>query len=296
MSNQLQVIIIDDLPCDREELKEILERYHSDIEIVGQFDNIDAGWKRIEKGGIHAVFLDINFRYITEGKEGYKDKGIALAHAIKNLEHRPYIVFMSASDEFAIEAHRVDPVYYIEKPFDKYIVKEAVDNVHIRINGNYNIHKPHQPPPPPSEPPESPIPSELQQILKEPEAMTKDEYNSIWKHLLYRAKQHLLDDFNSGLERLTYTQTKIFLILANFGLTTRAIASRLHPEITEKHKLTPKIRVIDDHRLEIYKKLVLSRVETPPPRDPSPLGQNDECNKSEQLRRILEKLLKEDAK
>lgn len=291
MINQLRVIIIDDLPCDCEELTQILERYHSDIEIVGQFDNIDAGWKRIEKGGIHAVFLDIKFRYITEGKEGYKDKGIALAHAIQNLEDPPCIVFMSASDEFAIEAHRVDPVYYIEKPFDKYIVKESVDNVHRRIKAKDkdkdNIHEPPPPPPPPPiESPEPSTPPELQQILKEPEAMTKDEYNSIWKHLLYRAKQHLLDDFNSGLEKLTYTQTKIFLILAKFGLTTRAIASRLHPEITEKYKLKPKIRVIGDHRLEIYKKLGLSRV----------LGQNNECNKSEQLRRILEKLLKEDAK
>ncbi len=289
MSNQMQVIIIDDLPCDREELTQILERYHSDIKIVGQFDNIEDGRKRIEKGGIRAVFLDINFRYITEGKEGYKDKGIALAHAIQNLEKPPCIVFMSASDEFAIEAHRVDPVYYIEKPFDKYIVKEAVDNVHRRI-GDFI------PPPPLIESPEPSTPSELQQILKEPEAMTKDEYDSIWKNLLYRAKQHLLDDFNSGLERLTYTETKIFLILANFVLTTRAIALRLHPEITEEHKIKSKIRSIDHHRLKIYKKLGLSRVETPPPSDPSPPGKNDECNKSEHLRRILEKLLKEDAK
>ena len=126
MSNKLRVIIIDDLPSDRDELRDIIQYYHRDIAIVGEADNTKDGWKLIEQGGIDGVFLDINF----PGKE--EDQGIALAHSIRKLDNPPWIALMSAKDNFAIEANPVNPVYFIEKPVDKYRVKEVLDTVRLR--------------------------------------------------------------------------------------------------------------------------------------------------------------------
>jgi two-component system LytT family response regulator len=101
-------IIVEDEFLARRELKYYIENF-SDIEIVGEFeDGLDV-FKFMQQE-IDVIFLDINISSLD---------GMALAKIISKFSKKPYIVFITAYKEYAIEAFDIEAFDYILKPYEE---------------------------------------------------------------------------------------------------------------------------------------------------------------------------------
>ena len=99
----IKVLIVDDEPLARENLRVFLQE-QSDIEIVGECSNAVEGIGAVHKLRPDVLFLDIQMPRIS---------GLEMVGML-DPEHRPYIVFLTAFDEYAINAFD-----YLLKPIDE---------------------------------------------------------------------------------------------------------------------------------------------------------------------------------
>lgn len=103
----MKAIIVEDEVLAKEELAYLI-REHSDIEIVGSFeDGLDV-LKFLQQQEVDAIFLDINIPSLD---------GVLLAQNISKFSRRPFIVFITAYKEHAAEAFEIEAFDYILKPY-----------------------------------------------------------------------------------------------------------------------------------------------------------------------------------
>ena len=124
MLKKMRVIIVEDRPLARDELKHLLS-LHPDVEIVGEFEDTVGAWPLIETGSIDGVFLDIDIH--SEGERA----GLDLAYRIDRLglSQKPWLVFTTGFEEHALEAHLVSPCGYLLKPLDDAKVARVLDRI-----------------------------------------------------------------------------------------------------------------------------------------------------------------------
>lgn len=118
----LNVLIVDDEKKARETLRLMLERFCKDVQIVAE---LSSGQELIEKGvdkSIDVIFLDINFGKYT-GFDILKelDRGDAK------------IIFVTAFDQFGIEAVKNQALDYIMKPVDPEELMHAIDKLRSEV-------------------------------------------------------------------------------------------------------------------------------------------------------------------
>ena len=101
----MQVIIVDDEPPARRELRRLLADY-AWIEVIAEAGNIDQAASLIEALAPALIFLDIQM----PGGSGFELLG--------RLEHVPDVIFTTAHDEHAIRAFEVNALDYLLKPID----------------------------------------------------------------------------------------------------------------------------------------------------------------------------------
>lgn len=105
----MRVIIVDDEFLAREELKYFIQNY-SNLDIIGEFaDGIEV-LKFIQNNEVDVIFLDINIPSLD---------GVLLAKSISKFIKKPYIIFITAYKEHAIEAFEVEAFDYILKPYSE---------------------------------------------------------------------------------------------------------------------------------------------------------------------------------
>ncbi|SMS01384.1 Transcriptional regulatory protein YehT [Vibrio mangrovi] len=104
----MKALIIDDEIHAREELEQLLKEDGS-LEIIGQAGNAIDGLKQINQLKPDVVFLDIQMPQIT---------GIDLL-AMLDQETMPRIVFITAYDQYAIQAFEDNAFDYLLKPIDE---------------------------------------------------------------------------------------------------------------------------------------------------------------------------------
>ncbi|EPI8972291.1 two-component system response regulator BtsR [Escherichia albertii] len=104
----IKVLIVDDEPLARENLRVFLQE-QSDIEIVGECSNAIEGIGAVHKLRPDVLFLDIQMPRIS---------GLEMVGML-DPEHRPYIVFLTAFDEYAVKAFEEHAFYYLLKPIDE---------------------------------------------------------------------------------------------------------------------------------------------------------------------------------
>lgn len=113
MSDILKAIIIDDERLARNVLKSHLSEF-SEIEIVGEADNVKTAIDVIKKTIPDVIFLDIQM----PGESGFD-----LLDKIKiNFE----IIFITAYDKHAIRAFEVNALDYLLKPIKKARLKNSI--------------------------------------------------------------------------------------------------------------------------------------------------------------------------
>lgn len=103
----LNVLIVDDEPLARENLRVLLED-ESDIEIVGECANAIEALGAVHKLRPDVLFLDIQMPRIS---------GLEMVGML-DPDRRPYVVFLTAFDEYAVKAFEEHAFDYLLKPIE----------------------------------------------------------------------------------------------------------------------------------------------------------------------------------
>ena len=101
----MKALVIDDERLARKELLSLLEK-HDGIEVVGEAANADEAEALIAEKKPDLLFLDINM----PGRTGFQ--------LLESLDHAPHVIFVTAYDEHALEAFKVNALDYVMKPVD----------------------------------------------------------------------------------------------------------------------------------------------------------------------------------
>lgn len=116
---KLKALIVDDEYPARQELRYALSNFPN-IEIVGEATSAQEALALIKALDYQVLFLDISMPGMT---------GLELATALQELPRQPYIIFVTAYDEYAVQAFEVNAVDYLLKPVETGRLKKAIDKV-----------------------------------------------------------------------------------------------------------------------------------------------------------------------
>ena len=116
---KLQTIIVDDEAPARNELDYLLTEI-KEVELIGEADNGIAALRLIKEEQPDLVFLDIEM----PGKNG-----LEVAEELQKMKQPPQIIFLTAYDQYALDAFKVNAINYILKPYETDEVYEAIAQV-----------------------------------------------------------------------------------------------------------------------------------------------------------------------
>lgn len=111
----INALIVDDEQYVIRDLKGLLEMNCPDVKIVGTAQSSLEAEKQIKRLQPQLIFLDINIDEVS---------GIELVRKVDQGNHR--IIFVTAHDQFAIEAFKLSAIDYLLKPVDPDELVEAV--------------------------------------------------------------------------------------------------------------------------------------------------------------------------
>jgi len=103
---KLKAVIVEDSRLARNELKELLKA-HGEIELIGEAENVDDGFKLINKTKPDLLFLDINM----PEKDGFE--------LLEMLDEVPTTIFTTAFDQYAIKSFEYNAFDYLLKPINQ---------------------------------------------------------------------------------------------------------------------------------------------------------------------------------
>jgi two-component system LytT family response regulator len=118
----LRVLIVDDEPLGCERLRELLEE-ERDVELVGMAENGDEAIDAIRTLRPDLVFLDVQMPRKT---------GIDVVHEV-GPARMPTTVFVTAYDQYALQAFDFAAVDYLVKPFDDERFEEALRRARKKV-------------------------------------------------------------------------------------------------------------------------------------------------------------------
>jgi two-component system LytT family response regulator len=130
----IRSVIIDDEAKSRNLIKNLLQNYCENVEVVGEADSVQTGVTLIDESQPDLVFLDI----ILKNEDGF-DLLEKIGPRI-NFE----IIFITAHDEYAIKAIRVSALDYLLKPINIDELTHAVEKVQKKIQSELldRVNKP----------------------------------------------------------------------------------------------------------------------------------------------------------
>jgi two-component system, LytTR family, response regulator len=120
--SEIKVLVVDDEFLGRERIRSLLGE-HADIKIVGECVNGREAVEAIQNLKPDLVFLDVQMPKID---------GCEVVEII-GPENMPMVIFVTAYDEYAIQAFEINAVDYLLKPFDKERFEKAVDRAKREI-------------------------------------------------------------------------------------------------------------------------------------------------------------------
>jgi two-component system, LytTR family, response regulator len=106
--SQLRVLVVDDEPLARAMIREMLES-DAQAEIIGECASGEEAIAAVFEHAPDLLFLDIQMPTAS---------GFEVLEALKG-GHLPYIIFVTAYDQYAVRAFEVHALDYLLKPFDR---------------------------------------------------------------------------------------------------------------------------------------------------------------------------------
>ncbi|MDX6747588.1 LytTR family transcriptional regulator DNA-binding domain-containing protein [Polaribacter sp. PL03] len=113
---KLKAVIVEDSRLARNELKELIKE-HKEIEILGEAENVDDGFKLINETKPDVLFLDINM----PEKDGFE--------LLEMLDEVPTTIFTTAFDEYAIKSFEYNAFDYLLKPINQKRFSKSIEKV-----------------------------------------------------------------------------------------------------------------------------------------------------------------------
>jgi two-component system, LytTR family, response regulator LytT len=128
----LRTLVVDDEQLARDELCFQLAQMGG-VEVVGQAANGVEAVEALERLRPDIVFLDIQMPGLT---------GFEVARHVVGTGQATHVVFVTAFDQYAVEAFEVNAVDYLLKPVEKARLEQAVQRVRGRLDagGPLNQH------------------------------------------------------------------------------------------------------------------------------------------------------------
>ena len=117
---KIECLVIDDEKLARDLLLEFLEPY-PEIEVIGECSKGQEAVEKINKLKPKLIFLDVQM----PGMNGFD--------VLEAIDHKPYVIFTTAYDQYAIQAFDKNAVDYVLKPLDEERFSLAIKRVTDRI-------------------------------------------------------------------------------------------------------------------------------------------------------------------
>ena len=118
----LTAILVDDIPAALQLLASDIQQKYASISIIGQAKSVVEAAKLLQKEEPDILFLDI---MLGDGT------GFDLLEIFPNL--RSNIIFVTASDEYAIKAFKFAAIDYILKPYSDNDLQLAIQKASLKI-------------------------------------------------------------------------------------------------------------------------------------------------------------------
>jgi len=119
---KLSAILVDDMPTALNMLQNDLTQFHPEIEIIGTAKSVVEASKILRKQQPDILFLDI---MLGDGT------GFDVLEIHPNLSSK--IIFVTASDEYAIKAFKFAAIDYVLKPYSNEDLANAIDKAKNQI-------------------------------------------------------------------------------------------------------------------------------------------------------------------
>ena len=116
-TDMIRAVIADDEEPARQELKHLLRDF-GDVEVVAEAAHGPDALEAIIEHAPDVVFLDIHMPGLS---------GIEVARQMGDLEKPPLVVFITAYDQYAVEAFEAEAIDYLLKPIETERLAAAVD-------------------------------------------------------------------------------------------------------------------------------------------------------------------------
>jgi two-component system, LytTR family, response regulator len=121
---KIRTVIVDDEPLARERIRSLLEP-EADVDVVAECGSGAEAIEALRGTSADLVFLDVQI----PGPDGF---GV-----LESLEpeNTPVVVFVTAYDQYALQAFEVHAVDYLLKPFDEERFRRALDRARVAVAG-----------------------------------------------------------------------------------------------------------------------------------------------------------------
>src|ERR1041384_5314290 len=121
-STKIRALGVGDEPLARRRIRKLLAR-DVEVEVIGDCANGYEAIEAINRQSPHLVFLDVQMPEID---------GFAV---LEELDQRamPFVIFVTAYDQYALKAFEVSAVDYLLKPFDRARFDKALARAKTRL-------------------------------------------------------------------------------------------------------------------------------------------------------------------
>lgn len=126
-ATRIRALIVDDEPLARDMIREMLAD-DSEVEIIGECVNGREAVEAIQTHAPDLLFLDVQMP---------EANAFAVLEALKT-ERVPLIVFVTAYDQYAVQAFDVHALDYLLKPFDRERFETAMQRVKAQLRQQTN--------------------------------------------------------------------------------------------------------------------------------------------------------------
>lgn len=118
----IRTLVVDDEPLGRERITALLAD-EADVEVVGECGDGPSALEAIQREQPHLVFLDVQM----PERDGF--------FVMESLERGklPFVVFVTAYDNYALRAFEVRALDYLLKPFDRARFARALERVRSEL-------------------------------------------------------------------------------------------------------------------------------------------------------------------
>jgi two-component system, LytTR family, response regulator len=120
---KLRVLIVDDMPLSRSRVQRYLND-EADVEVVGECGSAEEALTEVDRQHPDVLFLDVQMPGLN---------GLELVERLPP-DKRPAIVFITAFEEFAVQAFAAEAVDYLLKPFDHDRMSQALAKVRTYLS------------------------------------------------------------------------------------------------------------------------------------------------------------------